>query len=81
MDFAGIAVVSVGPRPGTDVAEWPTVLRVDRVHDDSFKETELRPVSSYDEAQARLTEASADRLFIPADVLADMIAAGVGPSA
>jgi hypothetical protein len=81
MDFAGIAVVSVGPRAGAEVAEWPAVLRVDRVDDDTFTETELRPVTSYEDAQARLTEASADRLFIPADVLADMVAAGAGPRA
>lgn len=79
MDFAGIAVVIVGPRAGMEVTEWPAVLRVDRGDDDTFTETELRPVTSYEDAQARLTEASADRLFIPADVLADMVAAGAGP--
>jgi hypothetical protein len=76
MDFADTATVSVGPRAGADAREWPAVLRIDK---DTFTETQLRPVTSYDDAQTRLAETSADRLFIPADVLADMIAAGAGP--
>jgi hypothetical protein len=38
-------------------------------------------VTSYDDAQARMSETSADRLFISAEVLADMVAAGAGPAA
>jgi hypothetical protein len=78
MDFADTATVSVGSRAGAHTHEWPAVLRVDK---DGFTETPLRPVTSYDDAQARMAETSADRLFIPADVLADMVAAGVGPTA
>jgi hypothetical protein len=78
MDYADTATLSVLPRTGTEAREWPAVLRVDR---GTFTETQLPPVTSYDDAQARMAETSADRLFIPADVLADMVAAGAGPGA
>jgi hypothetical protein len=76
MDFADTATLSVRPREGTDTVAWPAVLRVDR---DTFTETALPPVTSYEDAQSRMLELSADRLYVPADVLADMIAVGAGP--
>jgi hypothetical protein len=76
MDYADTATLSVLSRAGADAREWPAVLRVDK---GTFTETDLDPVTSYDDAQARMAETAADRLFIPADVLADMIAVGAGP--
>jgi hypothetical protein len=78
MDYADTVTVSVLPRARTDAPSWPAVLRVDK---GTVTDTDLAPVASYADAQSRMVETSADRLFIPADVLADMISAGAGPDA
>jgi hypothetical protein len=78
VDFAGINTLSVGPRSDAARREWPVVLRADL---ENFEETALEPITSYADALVRMKDTAADRLFIPADVMAQLVADGVGPGA
>ena len=78
MDFNGPSIF-IGPREGTSApAAWPAWSRT---VDDTGAEDEraLGEVHSYQEAEHLVRSASADRLFVPAEVLADMVREGAGP--
>ena len=80
MDFHGSSVF-ISPREDTATAEelcWPAWSRT--VDDDGEHESPLGPVRSYADAESLVRTASAERLFVPAEVLADMVRAGVGPT-
>ena len=76
MDFADATALYVGPRVRAGERGWSAVLRADF---EEVTESQLEPVRSYEEAESLMNSVGADRLFIPADVLADMAAEGVGP--
>lgn len=80
MDFHGPSIF-IGPRDDTSTASdpsWPAWSR--SVDDEGEHESPLAPVRSYAEAEGLVRTAGAERLFVPAEVLADMVRAGAGPS-
>jgi hypothetical protein len=76
VDFGDVRVIMVGPRLSAGVDQWTVELQEPS---GSSPTTPLEPVGSYAEAAARLAETSADRIFVSAEVMAEMVAAGVGP--
>jgi hypothetical protein len=77
MDFHGPSIF-IGSRDDGSTASWPAWSRT--VADDGGgQEQPLAPVSSYAEAERLVQSAGAERLFVPAEVLADMVGEGVGP--
>lgn len=76
MDFADATALYVGPRVRVGERAWSATLRADFAE---VTESQLEPVRSYEEAENLMSSVGADRLFIPAGVLADMAAEGVGP--
>ena len=80
MDFQGPSVF-IGPRDGESAGaepSWPAWTRA--VDDEGEHESPLAPVRSYSEAEGLLRTLGAERLFVPPDVLADMVREGAGPS-
>jgi hypothetical protein len=77
MDFAGMKTLYVGSRTRPAANEWDAVL----LAGEPSEEMVLGPVTSYAEAAARMRDLAADRLFISAETMAQMVTAGVGPTA
>jgi len=80
MDFRGPSVF-LGPRDGASTGSdpsWPAWSRA--VDDEGEREDSLAPVRSYAEAEGLVRTLGAERLFVPAEVLADMVRQGAGPS-
>ena len=78
MDFNGPSIF-IGPREGTATpATWPAWSR--RLDETGVADEQaLGQVRSYREAELLVQSASAERLFVPAEVLADMVREGAGP--
>jgi hypothetical protein len=76
VDFGDVRVVLIGPRVSAGVDRWTVELQQPS---DSSTTSRLEPVGSYAEATARMAETEADRIFVSAEVMAEMVAAGVGP--
>jgi len=80
MDFEGRSVF-IGPRADTETASdvawtaWSWTVDGDGGH-----EVALAPVHTYAEAEGLVRSMGAERLFVPADVLADMVRQGAGPA-
>jgi hypothetical protein len=77
MDFQG-ASIYIGQRGDKSMTSWPAWSRT--VDEQGACEEPLVPVSSYAQAEELVRSVGAERLFVPADVLADMVRAGAGPS-
>ena len=80
MDFHGPSVF-IGPRDGESAGSepsWPAWTRA--VDDEGEHENPLAPVRSYAEAEGLLRTLGAERLFVPPEVLADMVREGAGPA-
>lgn len=80
MDFTGSSVF-IGPRDQVGpegVLSWPAWSWA--INADGPREEALTPVGSYAQAEALVGTVGAERLFVPADVLADMVRHGAGPS-
>jgi hypothetical protein len=77
MDFLGSSIY-IGQREDESATSWPAWSRT--VDDQGAREVPLKPVSSYAHAEGLARSVGAERIFVPADVLADMVRAGTGPS-
>jgi hypothetical protein len=76
MDFHGSSLY-IGPRENDSTTSWPAWSFT--VDDEGSHEKRLASVTSYAQAEGLARESGAARLFVPADVLADMVRAGAGP--
>ena len=78
MDFHGPSIF-IGSRNDESTRSWPAWSRT--VDDDGGEqERGLARVSSYAEAERLVQSTGAEWLFVPAEVLADMVREGAGPT-
>ena len=78
MDFVGSSIY-VGRRDDASITSWPAWSSTVDDHG-SARDERLPPVRSYAEAEGLARSSGAERLFVPEDVLADMVRSGAGPS-
>ena len=76
MDFQGSSIY-IGARADDSAPSWPAWCFV--VEAGETREEPLTAVASYAEAEGLARSTGAERVFVPADVLADMVRAGAGP--
>jgi hypothetical protein len=78
MDFQGSSIY-IGRRDDPSTTSWPAWSRTVDEHG-SARDEQLPPVHSYAQAERLALSFGAERLFVPEDVLADMVRSGAGPS-